>query len=143
MPIGWGVEHAARLVVATATGVVNRTDIESYLDDLVTAATLSYRKVFDMGDCRLVLSADDMRAIGERVRSHERLGPMGKVAIIAVHDEHYEQARLFEAVVVAERPLKVFRETRSAYDWLAQGLPEGLELSETRRVAAGKVPPGS
>jgi ATP-dependent protease Clp ATPase subunit len=82
------VEHAARLVVATATGVVNRTDIEAYLDDLVTAATLSYRKVFDMGDCRLVLSDDDMRAIGERVRSHERLGPMGKVAIIEIGRAH-------------------------------------------------------
>lgn len=142
MPIGWGVEHAARLVVATATGVVSRPDIESYLDDLVTAATLSYRKVFDMADCRLELSAGDMRAIGERVRGHERHGPMGKVAVIAVLDAQYEQARLFEQVAVAERPLRVFRDARSAYEWLAQGLPEGLELSETRRMAAGKVPPG-
>ena len=64
MPIIWGVNHAARLVTARATGELSRTDIEDYLDGLAAAATLSFRKVLDMSDSRLALSGDDMAAIG-------------------------------------------------------------------------------
>jgi hypothetical protein len=136
MPIIWGVNHAARLVSAKATGKLGRTDIEDYLDGLVAAATLSYRKVLDMGGSRLALSSDDMSAIGARIRGHEAMGPMGSVAVIAGSDELYDQARQFESVVDAHRPLKIFRDAEMAYAWLTVGLPDGVELSETRRVAA-------
>jgi hypothetical protein len=136
MPIQWGVDHTARLVAAVATGPVSRTDVETYLDSLVREATLSYRKVFDMSECRLALSTDDMRAIGQRIRGHESMGPMGRVAVIAGSDELFEQARQFEAIIVAERPLQVFRDAAAAYDWLTAGLPEGGELSATRRIGA-------
>lgn len=136
MPIGWGVDHAARLVSASAKGVLSRQDIETYLDDLAAAATLSYRKVFHMGDCRLALSPEDMIAIGARIRAFESIDPMGRVAVIACSPELYDQARLFETVVVAERPLRIFRHAEAAYEWLTAGLPQGGELAEMRRVAA-------
>jgi hypothetical protein len=136
MPIVWGVNHAARLVSAKATGELSRTDIEDYLDGLVAAATLSFRKVLDMADSRLALSSDDMAALGARIRGHESMGPMGSVAIIAGSDELYDQIRLFESVVDADRPLKIFRDAEMAYAWLNVGLPKGVELAETRRAAA-------
>ena len=135
MPIIWGVNHAARLVSAKATGELGRTDIEHYLDGLVAAATLSYRKVLDMADSRLALSSEDMSAIGARVRAHEAMGRMGSVAVIARSDALYDQIRLFESVVDAHRPLKIFRDAEMAYAWLTVGLPDGVELSETRRAA--------
>ena len=135
MPIVWGVNHAARLVSAKATGELSRTDIEDYLDGLVAAATLSYRKVLDMAECRLVLSSEDMSAIGARIRGHESRGPMGSVAVIAGSDELYDRIRQFESVVDAHRPLKIFRDAEMAYAWLSVGLPDGVELSETRRAA--------
>lgn len=136
MPIVWGVNHAARLVSAKATGELGRTDIEDYLDGLAAAATLSYRKVLDMAGSRLALSNDDMSAIGARIRGHEAMGPMGCVAVIAGSDELYDQIRQLESVVDADRPLKIFRDADMAYAWLIVGLTEGVELSETRRVAA-------
>lgn len=143
MPIVWGVNHAARLVSAKATGELGRTDIEDYLDGLVAAATLSYRKVLDMAECRLALSSDDMSAIGRRIRDHEAMGPMGSVAVIAGSDELYDQIRLFESVVDADRPLKIFRDAEMAYAWLTVGLPEGIELAETRRAAPRPVALGA
>lgn len=125
MPIVWGVNHAARLVSAKATGELGRTDIEDYLDGLEAAATLSYRKVLDMTQSRLALSSDDMTAIGARIRAHESLGPMGSVAVIAGSEELYDRVRLFESVVDASRPLKIFRDAEMAYAWLAVGLPDG------------------
>jgi len=136
MPIVWGVNHVARLVSAKATGELGRTDFEDYLDGLVAAATLSYRKVLDMTQSRLVLSSDDMTAIGKRVRAHERMGPMGSVAVIAASEEQYDSVRQFESVLDASRPLKIFRDAEMAYAWLTVGLPEGRELDETRRLAA-------
>lgn len=136
MPIMWGVNHAARLVSAKATGELGRTDIEDYLDGLMAAATLSYRKVLDMAESRLALSGDDMTALGARIRAHESEGPMGSVAVIAGSEELYDQFRLFESVVHAQRQLRVFRSAAMAYAWLTVGLPEGLERAETRRVAA-------
>lgn len=135
MSIVWGVNHAARLVSAKATGELSRTDIEDYLDGLVAAATLSFRKVLDMTDSRLALSAEDMAALGVRIRGHESMGPMGSVAIIAAADELYDQFRLFESVVDAQRPLKIFRNAEMAYAWLNVGLPKGIALAETRRAA--------
>jgi hypothetical protein len=136
MPIMWGVNHAARLVSAKATGELSKTDIEDYLDGLMAAATLSYRKVLDMAESRLALSGDDMAALGTRIRSHESAGPMGSVAVIAVADEVYDQFRLFESVVHAQRQLRVFRNAEMAYAWLTVGLPEGRERAETWRIAA-------
>ncbi|MPZ33954.1 MAG: hypothetical protein GEV13_23685 [Rhodospirillales bacterium] len=136
MPIAWGVNHAARLVSAKATGELGRADIEDFLDGLAAAATLSYRKVLDMAESRLAVSSDDMAAIGARIRAHESMGPMGSVAVIAGSDELYDQIRLFESVVDARRPLKIFRDAKMAYAWLTVGLPEGVELTETRRAAA-------
>jgi hypothetical protein len=136
MPISWGVNHAARLVSAKATGELGRTDFEDYLDGLGAAATLSFRKVLDMSESRLALSAEDMAALGARIRGHESMGPMGSVAIIAGSDELYDQIRLFESVVHANRPLKIFRDAELAYAWLNVGLPKGVQRAETRRAAA-------
>jgi hypothetical protein len=119
MPISWGVDHAARLVLATGRGELSKADMEKYLDRLAAAATLSYSKVFHMDDCRFALTDDDHAAIGAKIRSYEDARPMGRVAVIAVSDELYEQARLFDAMVIADRPLKIFRDAGAAYDWLA------------------------
>ena len=135
MPIVWGVNHAARLVTAKAKGELSRADFEDYLDGLAAAATMSFRKVLDMTDSRLALSAEDMAAVGARVRAHESQEPMGSVAIIAGSDELYDQIRLYESVVDAHRPLKIFRDAEMAYAWLNVGLPKGVALAEMRRAA--------
>ena len=136
MAIVWGVDHAARLVTARATGELSRTDIEDYLDGLAAAATLSFRKVLDMSESRLALSSDDMAVIGVLIRGHETMGSIGRVAVIAGSDEVYDQIRQYESVVGAHRPLKIFRDAELAYAWLNVGLPRGVELAGTRRAPA-------
>jgi hypothetical protein len=118
MPIAWGVDHASRLVSATGTGVLIKADFDGYLDDLAAAATLSYGKIFQMDSCRLQLSKEDLVAIGARIRSHEVDQLMGRVAVVAASDELYEQAEKFSSKVLAERPLRIFRDVASAFAWL-------------------------
>ena len=131
------MNHAARLVSAKATGELGRTDIEDYLDGLEAAATLSYRKVLDMTQSRLALSGEDMAALGNRIRTHESMRPMGSVAVIAGSEELYDRFRLFESVVDANRQLKIFAMPRWPTPGWPWACPTGASGPRTRRLAVG------
>src|SRR5260370_39888856 len=47
MPIQWTISKPAKLVVAVCKGSVTRQDIEGYLDAVVVADVMAYRKIFD------------------------------------------------------------------------------------------------
>jgi len=131
MPIGWGVNHARRLVSATATGVLTKADFDGYLDELAAAATLSYGKIFHMDGCRLELSRDDLVAVGARIRSHEVDQVMGRVAVVAASYELHQQAEKFSSKVLAERPLRIFRDVASARVWLEAGTANGARFAKS------------
>src|SRR5260370_8093152 len=110
MPIQWTISHPNRLVVAVCRDKVSRTDIEGYLDDVVVADTLPYRKIFDMTHGVIVLSDDDMMALGARIRAYAGLANMGPLALVASSPESYEPARLFPVLADPPRPLKLFND---------------------------------
>ncbi len=123
MPIQWTVSHPTRLVIAVARGDLRLVDIESYLDGVVTADVLAYRKIFDMTQARPKLSDDDLLTLGARIRAYIALGTIGPLAIVATTNESYQQARMFIALAEADRPIEIFRELHLARQWL-DGLPD-------------------
>jgi hypothetical protein len=118
MPVLWAIDHLNRLVVATAKGELHLKDIENYLDGVARAATLSYRKLFDMTQGSPALSKQDRLALAARLRDYNGTNAMGPAAIVALPNESYQQARLFETLTVADRPLKIFGDLQAARDWL-------------------------
>jgi len=114
--------------------VLTRADIDAYLDDLTAAATLSYRKIFHMNECRLALNEEDLVAIGDRIRNQEAHGSMGKVAVVAGSDDLFAQAAEFNAKVLAERPLRIFRDMGAALIWLDAGNAGRRELETFARL---------
>jgi hypothetical protein len=118
MPVQWTISHPTRLVVAVAKDEVRLEDIETYLDGVTLVGALPYRKIFDMSNTTPMLSDADMMALAARIRAYVELGEMGPLAIVAVSDESYERARMFETLAVADRPLKIFRELHLARKWL-------------------------
>jgi hypothetical protein len=118
MPVQWTISHPTRLVIAVAKGELRLTDVEDYLDGVVMANALPYRKIFDTTDATIDLSEDDMMALGARIRAYGGMDRMGPLAIVATTDRSYRQARLFAALAVADRPLKIFRELHLARRWL-------------------------
>jgi hypothetical protein len=123
MPIQWTISHPNRLVVAVCRDTVSRTDIEGYLDDVVVMDTLPYRKIFDMTHAVMVLSDDDMMALGARIRAYADLANLGPLALVAFSPESYERARLFAVLADARRPLKIFSELHKARQWLDTQAP--------------------
>jgi hypothetical protein len=131
MPIVWGVDHGARMVVATAEGVLRKSDFEDYLDGLSGAAVFCLRKMFDMGQASLDLSEADMMTIGALIRDHVGAGPAGPVAVVAAADEPYGQAKRLASLVAVGRPLKVFREASAAREWLDTVVNQPLPAPES------------
>jgi hypothetical protein len=118
MPIHWTISHPTKLVVAVCKGPLTREDIEGYLDAVVVADGLAYRKIFDMTQCEPAIPDDDMMALGARIRAYATMGGMGPLTIVASTDISYERAHLFAALADARRPLKIFRELHQARQWL-------------------------
>ena len=123
MPIQWTISHPNRLVVAVCRDSVSRTDIEGYLDNVVVTDTLPYRKIFDMTHAVMMLSDDDMMALGARIRAYAGFAKMGPLALVASSPESYERARLFAVLADARRPLKIFSELHKARQWLDAQAP--------------------
>lgn len=118
MPVQWTVSHPTRLVIAVAKGDLRLRDIENYLDGVMTASAMAYRKIFDMTQATPDLSDDELMTLGARIRAYIPLGPMGPLAIVATTDESYDQARMFAALAEADRPIRIFRELHLARHWL-------------------------
>ncbi|CAN5574746.1 hypothetical protein BH10PSE6_BH10PSE6_15950 [soil metagenome] len=125
MPIQWTISHPANLVIAVCKGALTRRDIEGYLDAVVVADTLAYRKIFDMTGATAELPDDDMMALGARIRAYATTGNLGPLAIVATTPESYERAYLFAVLADAKRPLKIFRELHLARKWLDAQAPSG------------------
>src|SRR4051812_35947771 len=106
MPIQWTISHPTKLIIAVCKGELTRRDVEGYLDAVMIADALAYRKIFDATQATANLPDDDMMALGARIRAYATTGEMGPLAIVASSPESYERAHLFAALADAERPLR-------------------------------------
>jgi hypothetical protein len=118
MPVQWTISSPHQLVIAVARDELRLQDVENYLDGVAVADALAYRKIFDTTHARMMLSDADVMALGARIRAYMKIGPLGPLAIVAVTDRAYQQARLFEALAEGNRPIRIFRELHLAREWL-------------------------
>src|SRR5581483_4844184 len=123
MPIHWTISKPSKLVIAVCKDTVTREDIEGYLDALVVADVLPYRKIFDLTQATVDLPDDDMMALGARIRAYATTGKMGPLASVASTPESYERAHLFAALADAERPIRIFMQLHKARQWLDAEAP--------------------
>jgi len=122
MPLTWMIDHQARMVVATGTGILRLEDFDAAMDELARPATLSYRKLVDLTHCSSSLGTADMLDLSARIRGYSSMSALGALAIVTASDENYRQARLFEALDDTDRLIGIFKDTAAARDWL-DGLP--------------------
>jgi hypothetical protein len=118
LPISWTIDHDQRMLTAVCEGNVSLSDLEEYLDAVVVAGSMPYRKLFDgtLGDS--TMTDEEMMLLGARIRAYHGDGPMGALAIVVLTEHTHGLARLFGALAAADRPIKIFREVRAARRWL-------------------------
>lgn len=118
MPITWTIDHDRRMLTAVCQGDVTLHDLEEYLDAVVVAGSMPYRKLFDGTNGDSTMTDDEMMALGARIRAYHAVGPLGPLAIVVVTQHTHGLARLFGALAAADRPIKIFRDMRAARRWL-------------------------
>lgn len=118
MPVTWTISHPDRLVIAVAEGEVTLQEIEQYLDGVVTANVLGYRKVFDVTQTQFHPLDEDMMTLGARIRAYPAFGRFGALAIVASSERARWLARLYTELAVVDRPIKTFRNLAAARKWL-------------------------
>lgn len=118
MPVQWTISKPHQLVIAVARDELRLADVEEYLDGVTVADALPYRKIFDTTAARMMLSDADMMVLGARIRAYQKMSKLGPLAIVAVTEPAYQQARLFEVLAEGDRPVKIFRELHLAREWL-------------------------
>jgi hypothetical protein len=118
MPLTWTISHPNRLVTAIGKGEVSLLELQAYLDDVVVADAMAFRKIFDLSDGVLALSEAEMMELGARIRAYAATGHMGPLAVVASSPKAYNQARTYTALASANRPLQIFHDPSSARKWL-------------------------
>jgi hypothetical protein len=58
-------------MTAVAAGDVTRAEVEAYLDDMDHLGAMSYRKLFEGLRAETKMSADDLLALGGRMRAYQ------------------------------------------------------------------------
>ena len=123
MPVQWTISQPHRLVIAVASDELKLEDVETYLDGITIANALPFRKIFDTSKATMMLTDADMMSIGARIQAYLKIDALGPLAIVAVTDRAYQQAKLFEVLAEGNRPVKIFRELHAARQWLDQVSP--------------------
>lgn len=117
MPINVKIDHARRWVEALAEGEVSLEDIEEFLDAVIVAEALPYRKLFDGRASHGKYTDEEVMRLAARLSAYASLGRRGAVALVA-SAQHYELATRVLNLDRREQPGRVFIDVDEARRWL-------------------------
>jgi hypothetical protein len=125
MPIEFTIDHARRLVTATARGTLTGRDVFGYQRDVWSRADVQgYNELLDMRAVEAINlpSVDNMRALAELSASMDTPQTSSKFAIVATSDEAFGLSRMYETYRHLEgkgtKQVGVFRTLNEAYAYL-------------------------
>jgi hypothetical protein len=125
MPLEYRIDQERRLIVATATGVLQDEELFAYQRGVWARPELAgFDEVFDLGGIEeLVLaSSDRARALADLASTMDVAGSPSRLAIVAPQDYAYGLARMYATYRTlhprGEKAVQVFRSMEAALDWL-------------------------
>jgi len=125
MPIEFTIDHARRLVLATARGVLTGQDVFGYQRTVWSRADVQgYNELLDMRAVEGIdiASVDNMRALAQLSASMDIPATSSKFAIVATSDEAFGLSRMYETYRHLEdkstKQVAVFRTLTEAYAYL-------------------------
>jgi hypothetical protein len=125
MPIEFTIDHARRLVIATARGALTGQDVFGYQRTVWSRADVQgYNELLDMRAVEGIdmPSVDNMRALAQLSASMDIPATSSKFAIVATSDEAFGLSRMYETYRHLEdkstKQVAVFRTLTEAYAYL-------------------------
>ena len=124
MPIYVTVYHLDKMIIGKTEGDVTLADIEGYLDDVVKARAVPYRKIFDASSGTSVLSPEDVvtlrNKLAEFTQKRDNVGPF---AVVTGGNRQGRMADICQTITTANRPMRIFADIQAARQWLEERLP--------------------
>lgn len=120
MPVHWTIDREARLVLATADGLLTPALVKDYLDQIAAAGAMPYAKLFDLSTANATFSGQELATLGKSIRQYaiDGFGPLGPLALVVSESHTHLQAALFADAAGTNRPLEIFRDKEQAHAWL-------------------------
>jgi hypothetical protein len=119
MSMHYFIDSRRRLVSVTAEGDITRADVDAYLEAVIGAKALEYRKLFDWRAGKPAMDFSELMSVMAIVRSyHDR--PHGALAVVLSEEQRASDklARVLGVMLSARRPMRVFSTLRTAKRWL-------------------------
>jgi hypothetical protein len=110
-------------MTAVATGDVTRIEVDAYLDAIMANAALGFCKLFDASQAHTSMVADDLLALGMRMRSMHFEGPMGPLAMVVPPVRGEQIERMLGMIAAADRPMRIFVDLIRARRWFRDQAP--------------------
>jgi hypothetical protein len=117
MPIKVKVDHARRYVEAVAEGEVSLEDIEAFMDAVIVADALPYRKLFDGRTAYGKYTDEEVMRLAARLSAYASLGRRGAAALVS-SVKYYDLASRVLNLDSREHPSRVFLDIDEARRWL-------------------------
>jgi hypothetical protein len=119
MPIKVKVDHARRYVEAVAEGEVSLDDIEEFMDAVIVADALPYRKLFDGRTAYGKYTDEEVMRLAARLSAYASLGRRGAAALVS-SVKYYDLASRVLNLDGREHPSRVFLDPDEARRWLEE-----------------------
>jgi hypothetical protein len=123
MPIYVTVYHLDKTIIGKTEGDVTLADIERYLDDIVKARAVPYRKIFDATSGTSRLTPEDVDVLRTKLAEFTRTRSFGPFAVVTGGNREGRMANICQTASAADRPMRVFSDIHSARRWLDETLP--------------------
>lgn len=129
MPITFALDHAARKIIATATGPVAYTEIIDHLKAEERSNCLSYSELLVATDATADFSPAEVRWIVEFLRGIGRAHALGKTAMVVRNEITYGMLRMLSILLEEIVETAVFRNKTEAVEWLGWQLTDDTQLT--------------
>jgi hypothetical protein len=117
MPIKVKVDHARRWVEAVAEGELSLEDIEEFLDAVIVADALPYRKLFDGRASYGKYTDEEVMRLAARLSAYASMGRRGSVALVTPV-QYFELASRVLNLDRRDQPGRIFLDADEARAWL-------------------------
>jgi hypothetical protein len=142
--LGWEIHRGDRLVVISGVGVFDLPFLVSYRQAMLAQGTVPYRKLFDLHQTDIQLTADELQGVAENARNNNASisGPIAMVMGREPPPLLLDMAILLKQRLGTARRFRLFTDEAEARQWLASE-PILAQPAETGRIAlAGRTDAG-
>lgn len=131
MAVNFHIDRVNRRIYSKATGLVTFDDLFKHITTELEPEIIGFAEIFDCTDATTDLTVEQVGRLAEKRRQVAQSQPAGAAAVVATNDLFFGMLRMFDMLTETVRPMRVFRDIKSAERWLdsidSDAGPDGIK----------------